>query len=216
MRASEPVSCWPHKPREWRSTRQPATKFRSVTGESFNGRTAGLQPADGGSIPSSSTIFVRVANAEREPLTTSVAVAEWIGGGLWNRPRGFNFLRPPQCLYGPSSNGTGPSPPKAEIPVRIRMGRPSIIVANFRERGRRPIRCAWDAEITGFDSQVPDQSFSGIAKLGRRRTVNAVTRRFESCSRSQAGLAQTGRVPLLQSGCPWFDSRTPHQVLQLP
>ena len=25
MRASEPVSCWPHKPCEWRSTRQPAT-----------------------------------------------------------------------------------------------------------------------------------------------------------------------------------------------
>ena len=33
-------------------------------GESFNGRTAGLQPADGGSIPSSSTIFVRDAVAE--------------------------------------------------------------------------------------------------------------------------------------------------------
>ena len=27
MRASEPVSCWPHKPCEWRSTRQPATSF---------------------------------------------------------------------------------------------------------------------------------------------------------------------------------------------
>jgi hypothetical protein len=27
MRASEPVSCWPHKPREWRSTRQPATSL---------------------------------------------------------------------------------------------------------------------------------------------------------------------------------------------
>ena len=25
LRASEPVSCWPHKPCEWRSTRQPAT-----------------------------------------------------------------------------------------------------------------------------------------------------------------------------------------------
>ena len=33
-------------------------------GESFNGRTAGLQPADGGSIPFSSTIFVRDAVAE--------------------------------------------------------------------------------------------------------------------------------------------------------
>ena len=33
--------------------------------------------------------------------------------------------------------------------------------------------------------------FSGIAKLERRRTVNAVTRRFESCSRSHTGLTQT-------------------------
>src|ERR1700677_4667356 len=30
LRASEPVSCWPHKPCEWRSTRQPATKFGGV------------------------------------------------------------------------------------------------------------------------------------------------------------------------------------------
>ena len=37
-------------------------------GESFNGRTAGLQPADGGSIPSSSTIFVRDAVAELRRL----------------------------------------------------------------------------------------------------------------------------------------------------
>jgi hypothetical protein len=28
LRASEPVSCWPHKPCEWRSTRQPATISR--------------------------------------------------------------------------------------------------------------------------------------------------------------------------------------------
>jgi hypothetical protein len=34
LRASEPVSCWPHKPCEWRSTRQPATSFGGVL---FNG-----------------------------------------------------------------------------------------------------------------------------------------------------------------------------------
>src|SRR5579863_7564709 len=64
LRASEPVSCWPHKPREWRSTRQPATRF---LGESFNGRTAGLQPANEGSIPSSSTKFAREAAAVQAP-----------------------------------------------------------------------------------------------------------------------------------------------------
>ena len=73
-------------------------------------------------------------------------------------------------------------------------------------------RCGRNAEITGFDSQVPDQISSGVAKLGRHRIVNAATRRFESCSRSHAGLTQTGRVPFLQIGSPWFDSRTPHQV----
>ena len=63
-----------------------------------------------------------------------------------------------------------------------------------------------------FESGWADQVFSGVATLERHRTVNAATRRFESCSRSHAGLTQTGRVPLLQSGCPWFDPRTPHQV----
>ena len=105
-----------------------------ILGEPFNGRTAGLQPANGGSIPSSSTKFAGRCRHQ------SVAVAEWIGGGLWNRPRGFDFLRPPQIDSGPWSNGTGPSPPQAEIPVRIRMGRPSLSF-EFRERGRGQIRC---------------------------------------------------------------------------
>ncbi len=68
-------------------------------------------------------------------LAPNVAVAEWSGGGPWNRPRGFDFLRPPH-------------------PFRSRL------------------------------------VFSGIAKLERRRTVNAAMRRFESCSRSHAGLTQ--------------------------
>ena len=46
-----------------------------ILGESFNGRTAGLQPANEGSIPSSSTKFAREAVA---PLAPSVTVAEWL------------------------------------------------------------------------------------------------------------------------------------------
>ena len=42
MRASEQVSCWPHKPCEWRSTRQPATKFHSCQGGCC-GQGAGLK-----------------------------------------------------------------------------------------------------------------------------------------------------------------------------
>src|SRR5258708_7505632 len=37
-------------------------------GESFNGRTAGLQPANEGSIPSSSTKFAREAVAVKAPV----------------------------------------------------------------------------------------------------------------------------------------------------
>jgi hypothetical protein len=37
-------------------------------GESFNGRTAGLQPANEGSIPSSSTNFAREAVAVKAPV----------------------------------------------------------------------------------------------------------------------------------------------------
>src|SRR6266478_8022167 len=39
-----------------------------VLGESFNGRTAGLQPANEGSIPSSSTKFAREAVAVKAPV----------------------------------------------------------------------------------------------------------------------------------------------------
>ena len=39
----------------------------AVLGESFNGRTAGLQPANEGSIPSSSTNFAREAVAVKAP-----------------------------------------------------------------------------------------------------------------------------------------------------
>ena len=42
------------------------SRFR--LGESFNGRTAGLQPADEGSIPSSSTKFAREAVAVKAPV----------------------------------------------------------------------------------------------------------------------------------------------------
>ena len=85
-----------------------------LLGESFNGRTAGLQPADGGSIPSSSTKFARTL------LAPSVAVAEWIGGGLWNRPRGFNFLRPPQFI--PVHRPTGQGPALRRLRFRFESG----------------------------------------------------------------------------------------------
>jgi hypothetical protein len=39
-----------------------------ILGEPLNGRTAGLQPADEGSIPSSSTKFAREAVAVEAPV----------------------------------------------------------------------------------------------------------------------------------------------------
>jgi hypothetical protein len=78
------------------------------------------------------------------------------------------------------------------------------------------IRCVRIAEALGSTPRFPTKLHSGIAKVGRHRTVNAATRRFESCSRSHAGLTQPGRVSLLQSERPWFKSRTPHQIVSLP
>ena len=115
MRASEPVSCWPHKPREWRSTRQPATK---LLGESFNGRTAGLQPANEGSTPSSSTNSPgRPLRSRRQsekldthvrlvPLAPSVTVAEWLRRATVDRSTRVQFSPVTPSLGGRSAART--------------------------------------------------------------------------------------------------------------
>ena len=56
---------------KFRSTLRDCARLVSVAvilGESFNGRTAGLQPANEGSIPSSSTKFAREAVAVKAPV----------------------------------------------------------------------------------------------------------------------------------------------------
>jgi hypothetical protein len=63
-----------------------------------------------------------------------------------------------------------------------------------------------------FDSPLRDQFHSGVAKLERHLAVNQKTRRFESCPRSHAGLAQSGRAVGLHPTCPGFKSSIPHQV----
>ena len=123
-------------------------------------------------------------------------------------------FRPATPIYsGPSPTGQGPA--LRRLRFRFESGWAGQVVSSFgsEEDGKS---AAFGPQRHWVRLPGSDQSFSGIAKLGRRRTVNADTRRFESCSRSHAGLTQTGRVPLLQSGCPWFDSRTPHQFSTLP
>ena len=80
-------------------------------GESFNGRTAGLHPANEGSIPSSSTSSpgwpLRSRRRSEKPdthvrlvlLAPDVTVAECLGGRPWICPRGFNSLRSPQLCW---------------------------------------------------------------------------------------------------------------------
>ena len=138
MRASEPVSCWPHKPCEWRSTRQPATSF---LGESFNGRTAGLQPANEGSIPSSSTKFAREAvartlNQRRAGLKSraffkqakhvrlvllapSVTVAEWLRRQTVDLSTRVQFP-PVTPIYAGVVQRIEHFGPNEEMPVRLR------------------------------------------------------------------------------------------------
>src|SRR5216684_1986817 len=87
LRASEPVSCWPHKPCEWRSTRQPATNFwgsRSTEGPLACNQQMRVQlpPLP----PSSPGRPLRSRRRSENPdkhvrlvlLAPSVTVAEWL------------------------------------------------------------------------------------------------------------------------------------------
>ena len=87
LRASEPVSCWPHKPCEWRSTRQPATN-------SWGSRSTGGPLACNQQMrvrfpplpPSSPGRPLRSRRRSEKPdkhvrlvlLAPSVTVAEWL------------------------------------------------------------------------------------------------------------------------------------------
>lgn len=98
-------------------------------GESFNGRMAGLQPADEGSTPSSSTICQDGRCGQGTSLkswTSTFDSCSWRANPFRN---------------GPSSNGTGHRFPKPEIPVRVRMGRPTLLELNFgNEEDGNPLR----------------------------------------------------------------------------
>jgi hypothetical protein len=102
-------------------------------------------------------------------------------------------------------------------PATSRWGFNSLLFHQVRQEGRRGRGASLKSWISTFDScswrQMwpwpsgqaavcgtvhedsissghPNRFSSGIAKLERRRTVTADTRRFESCSRSHAGLTQ--------------------------
>lgn len=102
LRASEPVSCWPHKPCEWRSTRQPATNVisrwhngaRPVPAVSWGSRSTGGPLACNQQMrvrfpplpPSSPGRPLRSRRRSEKPdkhvrlvlLAPSVTVAEWL------------------------------------------------------------------------------------------------------------------------------------------
>ena len=69
MRASEPVSCWPHKPCEWRSTRQPAT----ISGSRFIPPSSPGRPLRSRRRSEKPEKHVRLVL-----LAPSVTVAEWL------------------------------------------------------------------------------------------------------------------------------------------
>ena len=87
LRASEPVSCWPHKPCEWRSTRQPATNSwgsRSTGGplacnQQMRVRFPPLPPSSPGRPLRSRRRSEKPDKHVRlVPLAPSVTVAEWL------------------------------------------------------------------------------------------------------------------------------------------
>ena len=77
LRASEPVSCWPHKPCEWRSTRQPATSFQgSLPGRPLRSRRQSEKLDK----------HVRLVL-----LALSATVAEWLGRAIVDRSTRVRF-----------------------------------------------------------------------------------------------------------------------------
>ena len=84
MRAREPVSCWPHKPCEWRSTRQPATRVwesRSTGGPLACNQQMRVQFPP---LPPDSTGRFR-QDGRCVLLAPSVTVAEWLRRAIVNR-----------------------------------------------------------------------------------------------------------------------------------
>lgn len=87
LRASEPVSCWPHKPCEWRSIRQPATSFRGsrstggllACNQQMRVRFPPLPPSSPGRPLRSRRRSEKPDKHVRlVPLAPSVTVAEWL------------------------------------------------------------------------------------------------------------------------------------------
>jgi hypothetical protein len=84
MRASEPVSCWPHKPSEWRSTRQPATNLRGSR-------------SMGGPLARNQQMRVQLPPLPPSPAPRSRIAAHRLGGRSAARTRVFG------TRYGSSS-----------------------------------------------------------------------------------------------------------------
>ena len=102
MRASEPVSCWPHKPCEWRSTRQPATNSfvqRKDRWPATSQMRVQLPP-----LPPNSPGWPLRSRRQSEKLDKHVRLVPlapvwpWpsgLGVRLWIAPREFDSLRSP-------------------------------------------------------------------------------------------------------------------------
>ena len=94
------------------------------------------------------------------PLAPSVAVAEWIGGGLWNRPRGFNFLRPPQRFFRPIVQQDRAQPSEGWDSGSNPDG-PAKCIYDFSGMRKTAIRCVRTAETLGSIPRFPTKVFRG-------------------------------------------------------
>ena len=113
---------------------------------SFIGRTAGSEPAKGGSIPS------RGANR---------VVAEWRRSGL--QPREREFDSPLLVQFGLVLNWTKPRLLSAGIEVRV-LARPPLDVAQWTERAppKRKVGCSIHPVETNFYGEATSQG-AGLA-----------------------------------------------------
>ncbi len=141
MRASEPVSCWPHKPREWRSTRQPATSFGGS--RSTGGPLACNQPMRVRFPPLPPNLPGRPLRSRRQsekldkhvrlvPLAPGVTVAEWLRRATVDRSTRVQFSPVTPFLLGGSQVGKASDFESDHAEVRLLPSQPPFFSCGRR------------------------------------------------------------------------------------
>ena len=197
-----------------------------ILGESFNGRTAGLQPANEGSIPSSSTRFpreavarfyIRTRRSEKPdkhvrlvPLAPIVTVAEWLRRATVDRSTRVQFSPVTPFSLGGSQVGKASDFESDHAEVRILPSQPP-----FFSCGRRSTDQDTRLRTGRFGgSNPPARTIFGSSSKGQGAALRRLRFRFDPGRADQRFPERrpTGEVPGCRPGLDEFDSRTLRQL----